>query len=201
LSLSTYTTLKAALANTLHRSDLTGSIPDFITLAEDKLNKRLRLRAMENRVTSSISTEYVALPTGFLSIRNIQLNTNPKVRLEYVTPDFIDKNYGGSATGKPVFYTIVGGEVQLAPAPDGTYTMEMSYFKKLDLATDETNTVLTNAPRVYYYGSLMEAAAYMKEDRRVPLWAQLFEQAINELEGADKNDRLPMGGGLQMRVG
>jgi len=201
LSISTYANLQTALANALHRSDLTNYIPDFITLCEDKLNKRLRLRAMENRVTSSISSEYVALPTGFLSIRNIQLNSDPKVRLEYVTPDYIDFNYPDSATGKPKFYTIVGGEIQLAPAPDGTYTVEMSYFKKLDIATDLTNTVLTNSPRVYYYGSLLEAAAFLKDDKRVPMWAQLFENAISEVERSDQNDRFPVGGGLQMRAG
>lgn len=201
MSLSNYSNLQTALANALHRSDLTNYIPDFVALCEDKLNKRLRLRAMENRVTSSISAEYVALPDGFLSIRNIQLNSDPKVRLEYVTPDYIDSNYPDSATGKPKFYTIVGGEIQLAPPPDGTYTIEISYFKKLDIATDSTNWVLTNAPRVYYYGSLLEAAGFLKEDRRIPMWSQMFDGAITELERADQNDRFPIGGGLQMRAG
>ena len=201
MSLTTYDNLKTAIANRLHRSDLTNSIPDYITLCEDKLNKRLRLRAMEERATSSVSTEYVALPTGFLAIRNIQLNSDPKVRLEYVTPDYIDKNYADSATGEPVFYTIVGGEIQLAPPPDTAYTMEMSYFKKLDLATDLTNWVLTNSPRVYFYGALLEAVTDLKNDNRVPMWSGLFETALRELEFSDKGDRYPLGGGLQMRPG
>ena len=201
MAFTNYTTLQSAIENALHRSDLDSSIPDFIAICEAKLNKKLRLRALETRVTSSVTTEYVALPTGFLSIRNIQLNTDPKVRLEYVTPDYIDLNYPDSSTGKPKFYTIVGGEIQLAPAPDGTYTVEMSYFKKLDLATDSTNWVLTNSPDVYYYGSLLEAAAYLKNDKRIPVWSSLFEKAVSELELADRNDRLPIGGGLQMRPG
>ena len=201
MAFTNYTTLQSAIENALHRSDLDSSIPDFIAICEAKLNKKLRLRALETRVTSSVTTEYVALPTGFLSIRNIQLNTEPKVRLEYVTPDYIDLNYPDSSTGKPKFYTIVGGEIQLAPPPDGTYTVEMSYFKKLDLATDSTNWVLTNSPDVYYYGSLLEAAAYLKNDKRIPIWSSLFEKAVSELELADRNDRLPIGGGLQMRPG
>ena len=199
MSLSNYANLQTALTTALHRSDLASAVVDFITLCEAKLNKKLRLRALETRVTSSVSTEYVALPTGFLSIRNIQLNSDPKVRLEYVTPDYIDLNYPNSSTGEPKFYTIVGGEIQLAPPPDGTYTVEMSYFKKLDLATDSTNWVLTNSPDVYYYGSLLEAAAFLKNDKRIPLWSGLFERAVSELELADRNDRLPIGGGLQMR--
>ncbi len=199
MALTNYTTLQAAIKSALHRSDLDSAIVDFIALAEDKLNKRLRLRAMETRATSSVSTEYAALPTGFLAIRNIQLNTDPKVRLEYVTPDYIDKNYAKGSTGEPKFYTIVGGEIQFAPIPDTSYTVEISYFKKLDIATDSTNWVLTNAPRVYYYGSLMEAAAYMKNDKRIPVWSTLFENAINELETSDRGDKYQLGGGLQMR--
>jgi hypothetical protein len=198
LSLSTYTALKTALADTLHRSDLTSAIPDFITLAEDKLNKRLRIRGMETRATSTATSEYVALPTDFLAMRNFQANTSPRTRLEYATPEYLDKNYGDSATtGDPLFYTFVGGQIQLAPIP-ASVTLEMDYYKKLDIATDSTNWVLTNAPRCYYYGSLMEASIYLVNDKRVPVWAQLLEQALKEVEDADGKDRMPSSG-LQIR--
>jgi hypothetical protein len=199
MSLTTYSNLQTALANALHRSDLTSVIPDFITLCEDRINKRLRIRAMEYRVTSSVSAEYVALPDGFLAMRNLQLNTSPRTRLEYASPEWLDKNYGDSATsGTPAFYTFIGGEIQLAPVPSGSFTMEMDYYKKWDLATDLTNWLLTNAPRCYYYGSLLEASAYLKDDKRVPMWAQFYEQALRDVEDADGKDRLPSFG-LQMR--
>jgi hypothetical protein len=198
LSLSTYSGLQTAIINALHRADLSAAVPDFITLAEDKLNKRLRLRAMENRATASVSSEYTALPTGFLSLRNIQLNTDPVRRLEYATPEWVDATYKGQS-GIPRFYTMIGGEIQLAPPPDGTYTVEIDYYKKLDLAADLTNWLLTNAPRCYYYGALMEAAAYLVNDKRVPMWEQLLESAIREVEVADQKDVYPTTG-MQMRL-
>lgn len=199
MSLDTYSNLKTALANALHRSDLTSAIPDFITLAEDKFNKRLRIRAMENRVTASVFSEYISLPTGFLAMRNLQLNTSPRTLLEYASPEWLDAKYGNSSsTGRPAFYTFVGGEIQLAPIPDSTYTAEMDFYKKWDIATDSTNWLLTNAPRTYYYGSLMEAAGYLKNDVRVPMWAQMLEVALKEIETADNSDRLPAFG-LVMR--
>jgi hypothetical protein len=200
LSFTNYTTLQAAIVSALHRSDLNTSVPDFIALAEDKLNKRLRLRAMESRQQASVSSEYIALPTGFLAMRNFQLNTSPRQRLEYATPEYLDARYPDSATtGRPLFYTLVGGEIQLAPVPDSTYTAELDFYEKLDIATDSTNWVLSNAPRVYYYGALMEAAAFLVNDKRVPLWAQMLETAIREVEDADKRDRFP-DFGLQMRA-
>lgn len=199
MSFTNFTELKITLKSVLRRSDLDTLIPDFITLAEDACNKRLRLRAMETRVTASISTEYVALPDGFLAMRNFQLNSSPRQRLEYATPEYLDARYpDSSATGRPVFYTLLGGEIQLAPVPDGTYTAELDYFKKLDLATDTTNWLLENSPRCYYYGPLMEAAKFMKDDQRAVLWGQMFEKAIQEVELADRNDRFPSSG-LQMR--
>jgi hypothetical protein len=192
MALANYSDLKAALATALHRSDLTTPIVDFVTLAEDRLNKRLRLRAMEVRATSSVSTEYVALPTGFLAMRNVQINSSPRQSIEYASPEWLDVNYPNTSyTGKPKFYTLVGGEIQLAPAPDSTYTLEMDYFKKLDIATDTTNWVLTNAPRLYYYGALLEAATFLDDDKNAGIWAKLLEEAFKEVEHADSRDRFP----------
>lgn len=199
MAFTSYTTLQQALKSALHRSDLDSSIPDFISLCEDKLNKRLRLRSMESRVTASIGSEYVALPDGFLAMRNFQLNTTPRTRLEYATPEWLDVRFpNGASTGRPAFYTLVGGEIQLAPIPDTAYTAEMDFYKKLDLATDSSNWVLENAPRCYYYGSLMEASTFLVNDKRAMVWGQLFENAINEVERADDRDQFP-DSGLQMR--
>ena len=198
MSISTYAELQTALSNWLDRSDLSARAPEFIALCEDTLNRRLRVRGMENRATATVSSEYVALPTGFLEMRNFQLNTSPKQSLQYVTPEHIDKFWIGSTTGRPQFYTFIGGEIQLAPAPDGSYSAEMDYYEKLDLATDLTNWVLTNAPSVYLYGSLMASAPFLKDDKRISMWAQLFEKAVSELEVADSRER-HSGGSLVMR--
>ena len=200
MALTNYTTLQAALISALHRSDLASSVPDFITLAEDKLNKRLRIRSMESRVTASISTEYSALPDGFLSMRNVQVNTSPRIRVEYAGPEWLDKKFPDTTfTGTPRFYSLVGGEIQFAPVPDTTYTVELDFYQKFDIATDSTNWLLTNAPRCYYYGALMEAAAFLVNDKRIPVWGSLLESAIKEVELADNTDRIP-DFGLQVRT-
>ena len=189
MALTTYTTLQTAIINHLKRADLSSHVPDFITLAETTLNHRLRLRWMETRVTASVSTEYVEMPTGFLEMRNFQLNTSPKQTLRFVTPEYIDTFWAGSTTGKPVVYTFLGGEIQVAPSPDGSYTGEMSYYAKWDIATDSTNWLLTNAPSVYVYGSLLHSAPFLKNDKRIGVWKAMFEQAMKDVEDADKRER------------
>lgn len=189
MAISTYAELQTACTNWLARADLSSRIPEFITLAEDTINKRLRIRAMEQRATATVSTEYVVLPTGFLEMRNFQLNTNPKQTLRLVTPEYIDTFWAGSTTGQPKLYSFIGGEIQLAPAPDGSYTAEMDYYKKWDIATDLTNWLLTNAPSAYLYGSLLQAEPFLKNDKRIGVWERRFETSLNDIEKADKGDR------------
>src|SRR5438552_19212599 len=123
MALNTYSALQTALISALHRADLNAAIPDFITLCEDRLNKRLRARGMESRVTASVNSEYVALPTGFLSMKNFQLNTTPRTGLNYATPDYLDFRYpDNTQLGTPKVLTFVGVHIRLAPVPDTTST-------------------------------------------------------------------------------
>ena len=188
MALATYTDLQAAVASWLARSDLTTPIPDFIALCEAKLNRLLRCRQQEQRSTAT-ATEYMELPTGFLELRNIQLNTTPKTALELVSPDEIDRDYS-TATGKPLVYCLLANQIQLGPAPDSTYTVEIDYFEVIPpLASNSTNWLLTAAPDIYLYGSLLEAAAYLQDDPRVPAWNAAYTQVLQQLQSADRRAR------------
>ncbi len=205
MALSNYTELKAAIADWLDRSDLTSRIPDFITLAEARVNRELRIRAMEKRATmvTNASQRYFALPGGYVQMRNIQLNTNPITPLEYITPEMLDRLYGSDTSGKPKAYTLIGDEIQLAPIPDSTYTLEMAFYEKFTPLGDGTSGTVTtnwlseNAPDVILYGALIEAEPFIKNDERMPLWLNAYKEAINKIQHADARDRHS---GSQMRV-
>jgi len=190
MAISTYTELKSAVANWLARagdSTVTDNAGDFIMLAERRINRGLRLRAMEDRATATVSTEYLALPTGFLEMRNFQLNTNPITRLELMSPEHIDAIFAGSATGRPRVYCIVNDEIQVRPAPDGGYTAEMAYWKKFDALSDAatSNWLLANAPDVYLWGALVEAAPFLGDIEGGALWETRFQAAMKALQDAD----------------
>ena len=188
MALATYTDLQAAVASWLARSDLTTPIPDFIALCEAKLNRILRCRQQEQRSTAT-ATEYMELPTGFLELRNIQLNTTPKTALELVSPDEIDRDYS-TATGKPLVYCLLANQIQLGPAPDSTYTVEIDYYEVIPpLASNSTNWLLTAAPDIYLYGSLLEASIYLVDDPRVPGWNAAYTQVLQQLQSADRRAR------------
>lgn len=202
MSISTYSELKTAIANWLHRADLTAYVPDFIALAESRLNRELRLRSMEARATATLTDGYIQLPTGYLEMRNLQINTDPVRFLEYRTPLQIDYEYPSqNSSGIPKVYTIVGDEIQIVPKPDSGYTVEMAYHKKFDALSDSatTNWLLTNAPDLYLFGSLIEAEPFLKNDKRVVLWEAKYRNAIDALQKQD--DRGKWSGNLTVRVG
>ena len=197
MALSTFTELKDAIADWLDRSDLTARIPDFIALAEARINREIRIRPMEVRstMTTTAGNQYFNLPGGYIQMRNIQLNTNPTTPLEYITPEMLDRLYGSSTTGKPRAYTLIGDEIQLAPIPDSAYTLEMAFYEKFTALGDGTSGTVTsnwltkNAPDILLYGALMEAEPFIKNDERVAVWLNGYGNAIDKLQKADQRDR------------
>ena len=191
MSITTYAELKTAVANWLNRDDLTSRIPEFITLGTSILNRDLRCQENEKRVTASISTEYFDLPTNFIQMRNIELDTSPRRRLRVMSPEELDTLYPSATTGKPVAYAIHGSEVQVRPAPDATYTIYLTYFYKLTVFSDDTDTndVLTTYPAIYLYASLVAASGFIQEDDRVGTWASLYEAELKSLNKSDKQGR------------
>ena len=179
MAITNYSELKAAISSWLDRSDLDSVIPDFIALAEARHRRDFKLRRMETRVTANTisGTEYYSLPDNFVAMRNIQLNTDPKTALEYLTPEQMDRVNAGSSTGKPKAYSIIGNNIQLRPIPDSVYQIEMLYFKYFTALSDSntTNDMLTFHPDAYLYGALVEAEPYLQNDKRISFYLHFFK--------------------------
>ena len=193
MAISTYSELTTAVANWLDRDDLTLRIPEFIALAEAKFNRTLRLRSMEAKYTADTiaGQRNLALPTGYIQMRNFQVNGNPLTTLSYVTPEIYDRLWGGSTSGIPKFYTILANEVSFGPIPATVMEVEMLFYKKFDnlSITATTNSLITDAPDVYLYGAMMEAEPFIMNDERVTLWGSALSNAIQELQEQDNKDR------------
>ena len=202
MAIGTFAELKTAAANWLDRSDLTDRRPEFISLAEARFNRVLRIRDMET-VSTAISTaagtrEY-SLPTGFVQMKEFHLTTDPLTPLAYITPEMMTRMWAGSAKSKPQVFTIIADNVRFGPSPDAVYTTSMLYYKTFTAlsASNTTSDMLTNNPDVYLYGTLLEAEPFIMNDERVPLWLAAFEKAVGDIQNQDNKDRHS---GSQLRV-
>ena len=193
MAISTYSELQTAVAHWLDRDDLSARIPEFISLAEARFNRLLRLRSMESKQTASTvgGQRNYNLPASYIQMRNFQLNTSPLTTLSYVTPEIYDRVGGGSTGGIPKFYTIVADEISLGPIPGSVLTMEMLFYRRFDnlSASTTTNWLLTYAPDIYLYASMLEAEPFIMNDERVPLWSTALERAITDMQEQDNKDR------------
>jgi hypothetical protein len=191
MAISTYTELRDATSNWLGgRTDLSARIPEFITLCEAKLNRLLFVPQMETRSTTTCDTsddepEFISLPTDFQTMRRVRLSgVTGKPRLNFMTQTQLDDyRYSiDNVSDQPVYFTIMGTEMELAPTPNENFTLEMVYRKNIPaLASNSTNWLLTAAPDLYLYGTLLESAPYIKEDERIQVWATGFSTVLNDL--------------------
>ena len=194
MALATYSDLKTSLANWLNRTDLTSEISgDFIVLAEKDFNSKLRVRKMITQSSITVDSELVALPTGFLQVRDFYiLQGGVKYPLNYITPAQMDQIKGTSTSGMPSTYTILGNNLRFAPVPSSSYSGIINHYKEFDplSSSNTSNYILTNHPAIYLYGSLYHASNFLGgiEPNQAGQWEKMYQTALERLERNDKED-------------
>lgn len=187
MALSTYADLQASVADWLHRTDLTTIIPDFITLAEKRINGDLDARMQDTvaTLTTSASSATVAMPTDLIGLRSLTLLSSPNVTLDYLTPDQFNTQYASATTQKPQSFAVIGSAIYLGPTPDAVYNVQCIYKAAVPALSLGTNWLITNFPNVYLMASLCEAARYKVDDARIPVWEAAYAEAIKAVNAQD----------------
>jgi len=204
MALNSYSALKTSVANWLNRTDLSTEIEDFVVLAEKDFNSKLRIRKMITQASVTIDAETVALPTGFLQIRDFFITQGgTKHSLTYITPTQMDQIKGSSTTAMPEVYTILGDNFRFAPIPSSSFSGTLNFYKEFDPLSDSntSNFILTTHPAIYLYGSLYHAANFLGgvEPRLIQQWQQMYATALERLERNDREDQFS-GSPLQIRT-
>jgi len=181
----TYAELKTAIANYLNRSDLTSDIDTFIDNVEAELNRRLRTKDMIKRATATADSQYLTVPTDWIEAINVEITSNDFSPLFQQSIESLDvyRKSNNNSTGQPVYYAMVDDSIELAPTPDGEYTLQLTYYAKISALSDTntSNFVSVSHPDVYLYGALKHASIFLMEDERIPMFTQQFEKALEEM--------------------
>lgn len=177
MAVTSYDTLKTAIGAYTHRDDLSAYYDEFIDLAESNINAALRVSEMESSTSVAVTTSALALPDGFLEMREINVSGSPNTTLEYLTPHQLNAQKGNES-GRPRYYTIKGDAIELYPA--GSYTIDMVYYKSITPLdnTNTTNFVLTRFPEIYLHGTLQWAYTFAQDDQRMQMHSAAFNAAI-----------------------
>jgi hypothetical protein len=189
MAITTYSELQSEIASYLARNDLTAEIPNFIQKAELRLRRELRIRQMLKVSTTNtvINDSTVQLPSDFLQMRDLHINTNPIQVLKYQSPSNFYRNTWSTVSGLPSQYTVLANEFQLAPLPAAEYSLQMLYYAAPEYlsATNSSNVFLVTCPDLMLYASLGEAEPYLMNDARLATWAQMYDRGLSALTVSD----------------
>jgi hypothetical protein len=197
--ITNYTELQASVADWMDREDLVDRIPEFVQLAESRLNKTLRTADMEVVAYAYLDGGEAPVPLDFLEPRRIVsgLDLAAGAALQHLTPTVAGNAYSTGMAGTPRYYSIVDGRIYTYPN-GGTGQITMTYYAKLPpLSEFGTNWLLTKWPDLYLFASLMEGAPFMGDDQRTATWGTLYQKAFDDAMASDQ--RMRWGGGV-MRV-
>jgi hypothetical protein len=203
MPITTYAELQSSITDTLNRDDLDTVAPDFIKLAEADMQRRLRHWRMEKRSTAEIDTQYSAIPADFLEVIRFYITSNDTRPLELISQaELLDRKYRNlNTSGKPAYYAITAGEIEVYPVPDGTYTAELYYYSTIPALSDSntSNWLLENYPDAYLYSSLVHSAPYLRDDARIQMWAALSQSAIDAINQESESSKFG-GSGRRMKI-
>jgi hypothetical protein len=184
MAISTYAELQTAVANWVDRADIGSRIPEFISIAESRINRRLRCREQEAEASVSLTggTRTAALPNDFSEVRRLYLDSSPIRWLEYIDPNEYWRRYVSSTTSKPAVFTIEGTNLVFGPIPDSSYTAKLQYYRTLPALSTSAHGVFVSNPDLYLYGALTATEPFLKNDKRFGLWKSQFDEIMIELE-------------------
>ena len=189
----TFDSLKTAIQDYQETSETTfvNNLSVFIKEAEERILKNIELPVFRKNVTGTAAADntYLATPTDFLapySLAVISSSEYEYLLFKHVT--FIRSYTPNPATpGTPKYYALFDDNTFiLAPTPSTNFTFELHYkFRPASLtagAGSGTTWLSENAPDALLYGSLVEAATFLKTPEEAARYDQRFAQAVAALK-------------------
>lgn len=190
MAIGNYTELQSAVENWLHRNDLSARVPEFIALAESRLNRLLRLRTMESdeALTASVGSRSVALPAGFIEPLALWLElASGRAELRFYPATALPVS---SSSGEPACWTVDGANLAFERPADQLYSLTLRMIEAFALSDSApTNWLLTNHPDLYLYGALIESAPFIRDDARTAFWQERFDRALAEVQAKEARSR------------
>ena len=184
-------------------SDFADQIPVFVKQAEQRIYNSVQFPSLRKNVKGVVSTnnKYLSCPDDFLSVYSIAVVTDVTGgNLDTGTYEYLlnkDVNFIRQAyptpqdTGIPRYYALFGPTVNgstittelsfiLGPTPDDNYPVELHYYYYPEsIVTANTSWLGDNFDSVLFYGALVEAATYMKQEPDlVALYNQKYMEAL-----------------------
>lgn len=180
-----YAWLLDVVPRRLHRDDLADDMPDFVMLAENRINGDLRAQ-LQDAVASLATTEgaqFIALPPSILSIKSLTIPGHGTV--DYMAPAQFNTQYTRAAGGgMPRHYTQIGSALYFGPAPGAALSLSAVVRGAVPALADAagTNWLIEQHPEVYLAATMCEALLHIRDYPNHQVWDAKYNVAIAALD-------------------
>lgn len=191
MAITTYAELQAAAANWLVRADLTARVPEFIVLAEARLNRSLRTRLAETEQVLTVATgaRTAPLPANFAEPLALWILHDDGTRcpLRFAEPSLLPVV---SLQGEPTVWSIDGANLAFERACDQPRSFVLRMLAKFQLSdAAPTNALLDEAPDAYLYAVLCEAGPFLRDAELAQAYESKLELALSDLNAKSARSR------------
>lgn len=207
----TFLEVQTQVKNYLNRTDLDSQIIIWINQAMREAERGvvvldgqeavINWNHMKKRQTTDSDEVYITVVSNLKSMRWLKIYHDG----QYYDLDKYDAEtalslypHSGTEEDRPAIYAVMEeqGEIMVRPDPDQSYSYDIGFYQYTTAlsANGDTNWWTLNAENVLVYGALLQSAAYIGHDERIPLWEKEYEKQIKKAALAqrefDASDRL-----------
>ena len=178
--------------------ELDDSIESFTRVIEGKINNALRTgdQSVRAQIWLQRDEEYYSLPCDWGGARDVEILEAGKQHgrtLVYLSPEEMNKvsrKRDSSTRGRHNYYTIIAGQIQVAPPTDNE-VLEVVYYQRLPalVEDDDTNWLTEKNPDAYIFGLCTEISAFAKDPVSYETYKARFNEAMMEITMADQVTR------------
>jgi hypothetical protein len=180
--------VKAEVQN--YEDDFVANLPVMVQTAEQRVFNAVQLPVQRKNVTGSLSAfnPYLTLPADFLSPYSlaVQLPDGGYAYLLNKDVEYIREAYPApGSTGTPKVYALFDEDTTIVgPTPAENLDVELHYNAYPASITTAGNSWLgDNFDSVLLYGTLVEAAVFMKEEAdMMAAYEKRFQDALGQLK-------------------
>lgn len=212
MALGSYADLQAAVANWIGRSDLGAVIPDFVTMFERMISRRLRVRQMEAILTFATIGGRAPLPADYSMWRRLTWSGNTSVDMQYRTPSGLRIQHPTFVAGIPCVFSIEPPtaltadeddvtvddddiistfQIVTADVDDSDSAFSFEYYRKIPPLAAGLNWLMNEHPDLYLFGALTEACGFQKDAENQALWGSRRDEVIDDIMKLDTRTRGP----------
>jgi hypothetical protein len=191
-----YSGFKSYLARFVWRNGDTvfeADLDNMIDMAHARLNRDLRIQRMIVTAQAPLTADTLVLPADYNEMRTIT-SDSPPAPMQYVSPYERERiKLANASTFQPI-YTIAGNAIffvgPMAPTDNPPRTVTMTYFAKVpDFATTNSSWLADEYLDLYTYAVLRHTPAYLKDDERVVLWKNEYDETLASVVNAEAGRR------------